>query len=128
MYLHVVKKCCYDPQPRDRILPGRTERRRAVMMQFILRRFCFFSAERVSSDVNCPHAKRENTLELSLLCGLTCSECAAFAFAIWRMEEDDVTVREQNFHSQVREYIVSKRTEQLKASWLTTPSNGNVSI
>lgn len=25
------------------------------------------------------------------------------------MEEDDVTIREQNFHSQVREYIVSER-------------------
>jgi len=30
------------------------------------------------------------------------------------MEEDDVTIREQNFHSQVREYIVS--TERLMKS------------
>ncbi len=29
------------------------------------------------------------------------------------MEEDDVTIREQNFHSQVREYIVSNVTERL---------------
>lgn len=28
----------------------------------------------------------------------------------WRMDPDDVTIREQNFHSQVREYIVSSCT------------------
>lgn len=39
------------------------------------------------------------------------NECVS---AIWRMEEDDVTIREQNFHSQVREYIVS--TERLMKS------------
>ncbi len=92
---------------------------RWMMTQYILTVFCWFIWRWDATAVSSVELY-SGGLFISQRCFLlqrmespqkcVANECVS---AIWRMEEDDVTIREQNFHSQVREYIVSNLTEKL---------------